>query len=306
MEIQWTDFSIAVPAAQAELAEAIALEHAPGGIYSEDFRDFEQNLGHLAAEGIVEPALLQKSKEQVRIHLYIPASRPAAEETAALQTALLEAGISFEATSDTLRQQDWENSWKQYYHAMAVGSRLALHPAWEPPVAGRVNLSMDPGMAFGTGTHETTKLCLEAVDRLVTGGERVLDIGSGSGILGIACCLLGASECLGIDIDPLAVQVANENSARNGVGRCFTAVEGDLSAKAQGKYQLVLANIVAGAILQLLPAVPPLLAEEGAFVASGIIDTRGDEVAAAVEAAGLVVAERHEEKGWVCLVCRKK
>ena len=176
-------------------------------------------------------------------------------------------------------------------------------PSWQAYDTDRVKLLLDPGLAFGTGGHETTGLCLEALDELVTGGERMLDIGTGSGILAIAALKLGAAAAEGVDIDPVAVRTACENAALNGVESRFTGLVGDLSDQASGRYDIVTANIVANAIISLAPAVPALLAEGGRFIASGIIDTRADEVEAALAAAGLTVAARREKRGWVCFVC---
>jgi ribosomal protein L11 methyltransferase len=188
---------------------------------------------------------------------------------------------------------------------MEIGDRLAVVPSWQEYDTPRTKLILDPGLAFGTGGHETTWLCLEALDRLVQGGERMLDIGTGSGILAIAALKLGAAEAEGVDIDPVAVRTAGENAALNGVGDRLRVLVGDLSAQASGTYQLITANIVANAIISLAPAVPALLAEGGKFIASGIIDTRKDEVAAALRAAGLRVEEICEKRGWECMICSK-
>ena len=165
---------------------------------------------------------------------------------------------------------------------------------------------MDPGMAFGTGTHETTSLCLETLDSLVKGGERVLDIGTGSGILAIAALKLGADSAEGVDIDPMCVRTAGENAARNGVADRFKVLVGDLSDKASGQYNIITANIVAAAILSLAPHVPVLMAPGARFIASGIIDERKDEVLAGLKAAGLEPVEVKEKRGWVCIICKKK
>lgn len=156
-------------------------------------------------------------------------------------------------------------------------------PSWEAYETDRAVITLDPGMAFGTGTHETTALCLETLDGLVKGGERVLDIGTGSGILAIAALKLGAAKAEGVDIDPMCVRTAGENAALNGVQNDLTVLVGDLSEKATGVYDVICANIVANAIIHLVPNVPALLAKHGTFLASGIIDTRKDEVIAAVQ-----------------------
>ena len=147
-------------------------------------------------------------------------------------------------------------------------------------------------------------LCLETLDSMVKGGERVLDIGTGSGILAIAALKLGAAEAEGVDIDPMCVRTAGENAERNGVAEHFTVLVGDLSDKASGKYNIITANIVAAAILSLAPHVPVLMASGARFIASGIIDTRKDEVLAGLRAAGLEPVEIKEKRGWVCVICK--
>ena len=188
---------------------------------------------------------------------------------------------------------------------LEIGKRLAVVPSWQEYDTDRVKLVLDPGLAFGTGGHETTSLCMEALDERVTGGERVLDIGTGSGILAIAALKLGAAVAEGVDIDPVAVRTAGENAALNGVQDKLTVLVGDLSDKASGKYDIITANIVANAILSLAPAVPGLMAEGATFIASGIIDSRKDEVIAGLEKAGLAVVEVKEKRGWECIVCKK-
>ncbi len=148
-----------------------------------------------------------------------------------------------------MEQEDWQNGWRKYYHPLEIGKRLAVVPSWQQYDTDRVKLILDPGLAFGTGGHETTSLCMEALDERVTGGERVLDIGTGSGILAIAALKLGAAVAEGVDIDPVAVRTAGENAALNGVQDKLTVLVGDLSDKASGQYDIITANIVANAIL---------------------------------------------------------
>ncbi|MEG2843263.1 MAG: 50S ribosomal protein L11 methyltransferase, partial [Ruthenibacterium sp.] len=294
------------PAAFAELAENIATEIAGGGIYIEDYRDMETQVQEMAHVDLIEQDLLQKSRTEVIIHLYIAPDTNFAEIAALLQDRLQRAEVPFKLETCGVRQEDWENGWKAYYHPLTIGARLAIVPSWEPYETDRIVITLDPGMAFGTGTHETTALCLAALDALVQGGERVLDIGTGSGILAIAALKLGASEADGVDIDPMCVRTAGENAALNGVADCFQVLIGDLSDKAHGTYDIICANIVANAIKSLVPEVPTLLKKGGTFMASGIIDTRKDEVIAAIEATGLCVIAVKEEHGWVALLCQHK
>ena len=300
--MEWTDIRLTVSKADAEAAEAVATMIAEGGIYIEDYSDIEEQVEQIAHVDLIEQELLDKPRDTVIIHMYLePGASPV--ETLALIAARMEAaGIPYTSETEGVEQEDWQNGWRKYYHPMDVGQRLAIVPSWQDYDTDRVKLILDPGLAFGTGGHETTNLCLEVLDERVKGGERVLDIGTGSGI---AALKLGAAVAEGVDIDPVAVRTAGENAALNGVADKLTVLVGDLSDKASGKYDIITANIVANAIMSLSPAVPGLMADDAVFIASGIIDSRKDEVIAALEAAGLAVLEVKEKRGWECIVCKK-
>ena len=303
--MEWTDIRLTVSKADAEAAEAVATMIAEGGIYIEDYSDIEEQVEQIAHVDLIEQELLDKPRDTVIIHMYLePGDSPV--ETLALIAARMEAaGIPYTSETEGVEQEDWQNGWRKYYHPMDVGQRLAVVPSWQDYETSRVKLILDPGLAFGTGGHETTNLCLEVLDERVRGGERVLDIGTGSGILAIAALKLGAAVAEGVDIDPVAVRTAGENAALNGVADKLTVLVGDLSDKASGQYNIITANIVANAIMALAPAVPGLMADDAVFIASGIIDSRKDEVIAALEAAGLAVLEVKEKRGWECIVCKK-
>ena len=304
--MQWTDIEITVPQAYAGTAEAIATMVANGGIYIEDYSDLEQQAWEIAHVDLIEQELLNKPRDVVKVHMYLAPDENPAEVLPLFKERLEASGIPYELATNGVEQEDWQNAWKKYYHAMDIGKRLAIVPGWEQYDTDRTAITMDPGMAFGTGTHETTALCLEVLDERVRGGERVLDIGPGSGILAIAALKLGAAAAEGVDIDPMCVRTAGENAARNGVEDRLTVLVGDLSDKASGVYDLITANIVAAAILSLAPHVPALLAPGAVFIASGIIDTRKEEVLAGLRAAGLEPFDVREKRGWVCIVCRKQ
>ena len=262
--MEWTDIRLTVSKADAEAAEAVATMIAEGGIYIEDYSDIEEQVEQIAHVDLIEQELLDKPRDTVIIHMYLePGASPV--ETLALIAARMEAaGIPYTSETEGVEQEDWQNGWRKYYHPMDVGQRLAIVPSWQDYDTDRVKLILDPGLAFGTGGHETTNLCLEVLDERVKGGERVLDIGTGSGIL--AALKLGAAVAEGVDIDPVAVRTAGENAALNGVADKLTVLVGDLSDKASGKYDIITANIVANAIMSLAPAVPGLMADDAVFM----------------------------------------
>ena len=304
--MQWTDIKITVPKAQAEDAEAIATGVSGGGIYIEDYSDLEEQVERIAHVDLIEQELLDKPRDIVIVHMYLAPDENPAEILPLFEERLKNSGIEYHLNTTGVEQEDWQNAWKKYYHPMDIGNRLAVVPGWEHYDTDRITITMDPGMAFGTGTHETTSLCLETLDAIVQGGERVLDIGTGSGILAIAALKLGAKEAEGVDIDTMCVRTAGENAQRNGVADRFTVLVGDLSDKASGQYNIITANIVASAILSLAPHVPALMAPGARFIASGIIDERKQEVLDGLAAAGLNPVEVKEKRGWVCIICEKK
>ena len=304
--MEWTDISITVPRHYADTAEAVATMVANGGIYIEDYADLEQQAWEIAHVDLIEQELLDKPRDVVIVHMYLAPDENPAEVLPLFRQRLDDAGVEYNLNTEGVEQEDWQNAWKQYYHAMGIGRRLAIVPGWEEYDTDRTVITMDPGMAFGTGTHETTSLCLEPLDELVQGGERMLDIGTGSGILAIAALKLGAKEAEGVDIDPMCVRTSGENARRNGVADRLTVLVGDLSDKASGVYNIITANIVAAAILSLAPAVPALMAPGAKFIASGIIDERRDEVLDGLKAAGLRPVQVKEKRGWVCIICEKE
>ena len=207
---------------------------------------------------------------------------------------------------------DWENNWREYYKPIEVGKKLVVVPEWEPiPADGRVPLRLDPGLIFGTGSHPTTRMCLAALQDYVNQDTRVLDLGCGSGILGIGALVLGAKSCLGCDIDPKAPDVVRANAALNGIGADrLIACAGDILSDASlrrrfgGGYQLVLSNIVSDVIIPLSRYVRSFLAPEGIWISSGIIEGRQDEVRAAIEQAGFTVLEHRQEEEWHAFVAK--
>ena len=215
-------------------------------------------------------------------------------------------------TMENVADEDWENNWKQFYKPMEIGERLLVVPEWEQTgETERVKLILNPGLTFGTGSHATTRLCLTALDKLIHGGEKVLDLGCGSGILSIAALRLGAKQAFACDVDPTCVNVAYENAALNGVERDrYTVRAGDVTADRElarefgGDYDVVVANIVADVIIALAPKVRPLLKDGGVFLCSGIIDDRAAEVKQKLIDAGWSVDEERSSEGWFSYLCK--
>ena len=218
-----------------------------------------------------------------RIKCYLTDDEEGREQLRQIRAAYGDVGVSF------VEDSDWENGWRENYKPQEVGERLVVVPSWEEiPEGGRVPLRLEPGLAFGTGSHPTTRLCLAAMERFVTPETRVLDLGCGSGILGIGALVLGARNCLGCDVDPKAPDVVISNGALNGLGP-----------------ERLLANIVSDVIIALSPHVPAFLKRGGVYISSGIIDGREQEVLAAIEQAGFTVIEHRREEEWHCFVARK-
>ncbi len=306
--MQWTELTVKVNHKDMDVASDIVSFAAEGGIYVEDYSSLEDDVLELVPHGMIDEELLNKDRESVLIHIYIkPESNPV-EVKAFVDERLDSANIDHETDLMLKEEDEWLNNWRQYYKPIEVGENLLIQPVFKDEVKDttRTVIKIEPGLAFGTGNHESTRLCLEAVEKYTKPGMRVLDVGCGSGILGIASTLLGAEEAYGVDIDATAVRIANENAELNNVVGKFTAECGDLTEHAKGKFNLVLANIVADVIISLTENIKTYMAEDATFVMSGIIDTREDDVLAALQKNGFEIIERKPDNGWVCLVAKSR
>ncbi len=307
--MDWTEICLTVATADTDEAAAIANMTVPYGIYIEDYSDLEQGAREIARIDLIDADLLAKNREKSLIHLYVSPEVNPAEAIAFLGERLTAVGIGYEVTATEVREEDWANNWKKYFKPLKIGEKLLVCPSWEEAgdlAVGRKVLKIDPGMAFGTGGHDTTRLVLEVLENTLKEGDTLLDVGCGSGILSIAACLLGAKSAFGVDIDPLAVRTAIENGEENDLtAPKYTIVHGDLVDKVSGEYDVVVANIVADAIIMLSPAVRPFLKEGGTYIVSGIIDTREKDVIPALKDAGFTVTERFTHGGWVALKCTR-
>ena len=310
-EMKWLEVTLDTTEAQLDGLCARLTGNGVTGFAVEDEEDFktflEQNRQYW---DYVDEDLLEKMRGVCRVKFYITDD---ADGRAQLKQWLT--GMDRDYTSAALGENDWAHSWQKYYRPMAVGERLYIVPEWERDKAvpeGKTPLYLNPGLTFGTGSHASTQLCLMGLEEYTVPGKPVLDLGCGSGILSIASLVLGASSAVAVDIDPKAVDVAYENAALNGIGKDrYRVLAGNVITDeslvrelAKEKYPLVLANIVADVIIPLSARAGEFLTEDGVFLCSGIIDTRADEVQAALEQNGLQVFRRREQNGWVSLAAR--
>ena len=300
----WIEIQIKLSAVDAERAQAAIHMAAPHGMYIEDYRELENDALKIAHINLIDDELLSKSKDEVIIHIYLGDEQSPEEVINFITERLGECGIMAEISSVPADDSDWADNWKKYFKPTPVGKRLLICPSWETTEPdGRILLTIDPGAAFGTGTHQTTRLCLEAIEAELRPGERVLDIGCGSGILAVAALLLGAERALLVDIDPQSVKTAAENLKINRVAQRAECVCGNLTEKVSGKYSVICANIVADAVIDLSREVKSFLLPGGRFICSGIIDSREDEVRAALTESGFEIKARLCDAGWIALVC---
>ncbi len=302
----WTEVKIIVDATEVDRAGDIASMVVPYGIYIEDYRDLEAQAWEIAHIDLIDEELLEKDRSKAIIHVYISPEESPAEAVAFLSERYTAEGIKNEISLSECKNEDWENNWKQYFHPIPVGEKLLIRPTWEDEfeAGDRKVLNIEPGLAFGTGTHETTRLCLETLEKHITEGVSVLDIGCGSGILSIASLLLGAEKAVGVDIDALAVKTAQENGEVNGMHEPeYTILQGNLTDKVEGKFDVVVANIVADVIIMFCKDVASFMKEGAVFITSGIIDTREQDVIDAFAKYGFTIKARHTKGGWVCFEC---
>ena len=300
----WTKLTAAGKTEQLDDITAV-MSMLDNGLMIEDYSDF--SLNGMYGE-LVDDTILNADRDTVKVSLFVPEEKNLAEYTAFLKERFSALGISAALSVEGMNEDDWSESWKQYYKPIPLG-RVTIVPAWESYDAkeGEVVIKMDPGMAFGTGTHETTRLVMRIMQDVIRGGERVLDVGTGSGILSICASKLGAKSCNAYDIDPVAVKVARENAIADGCDNITVGVSDLLRGvdREGGKYDVCVANIVADIIIRMMPDISEYMHEDAPIILSGIIDMRADEVRACVTECGYTVVREERENDWVALMIRR-
>ncbi|MFI5268175.1 MAG: 50S ribosomal protein L11 methyltransferase [Chloroflexota bacterium] len=295
--MDWLEVSVEASHEASEAAYAVMSQHATGGVSSEE---------PVAQEVDGENAHIDFARP-VTLRAYVPVDGSEAEQAQAIEEALWHLScIDVQGIGDVARRQlkeeDWANAWKDHYHTRKVGKRLVIKPSWlsYSPSRDEVVVELDPGMAFGTGLHPTTDTCLQLLEDLIQGGERVLDLGTGSGILTLAAAGLGSGPILALDTEPIAVRTAAANTLS--LGDLVQVRQGSLPIPGPRTFDLVLANIIARVLAELAQDLATVLEPAGKLLASGIIAEREGEVLAAFEAAGLAVNRRVQSGDWVTLV----
>lgn len=301
----WTQLKVTVPLERLDDLVAV-MSMLNNNLMIEDYSDIDLKTCY---SDLIDESILNADKTIAAVSVFLPAERPYSDAVAFVRERMSAAEIEGKIELIGVNEEDWANSWKAYYKPLHIGKKMVIVPAWEKyeEQPGEIIVRMDPGMAFGTGGHETTRLVIELLEETVREGIRVADVGCGSGILAICAAKLGAKECKAYDIDPVAVRVARENIKDSGLTNVTCDVSDLLKGVdlAGGPYDLICANIVADIIIRMAPDVGRYMKDDAILLASGIITERAEEVIGELEKNRLTVVRRLDDNGWCALVVKK-
>lgn len=301
----WTQIKVTVKLEQLDTAMAV-MSVLDNNLMVEDYSDIDLKTCY---GDLIDESILNADKTVASVSLFLPADQNYNMAISFIRERLESEGVAPKIEIVGVNEEDWANSWKKYYTTLHIGKRTVIVPMWEEYEAkeDEIVVKMDPGMAFGTGSHETTRLVIELLEKYTKQGVRMLDVGCGSGILAICASKLGAGECKAYDIDPIAVKVANENIAESGQNN-ITCEVSDLLKQVDldgGKYDLICANIVADIIIRMTPDIGRFMKDDCVLLCSGIIKERADDVIAKLNEYALKVIERIDDNGWCALAVMK-
>lgn len=302
----YMEISIQTDSLQQELLQGYLYTFPIGGLVVEDPKDRAWIKENAPDWVVVEDDVLGDLSAPVVVRMYVE-SGDAPDVLSSVQSYLEKNPAQGQVTGTRqVDEESWADSWKQYFKPLPVGEKLLIKPTWENVEdTGRTILSIDPGMAFGSGTHETTQLCLEQLEQLSLQDARVADIGCGSGILSIAAALFGAADVQAVDIEPMSIRMTEENAEINGVKDIIRAREGSLLDGVEAPVDFVVSNILAEILVRMIPDLDPVLAPSGTVIFSGIIEEKKDLVAQALTAHGYAVVREKTDGGWVVLMAER-
>ena len=305
MDNKWVQIKVTVKTEELDSLVAI-MSMISNGLQIEDYSDIEDRILDGVYGDLIDESVLQADRTIASVSVYVPDDKPMADYTMFIEQRMQAEGVNGKLELISLCEEDWADSWKQYYKPIEIGNRLVVVPMWEKYDAreDQVIVKMDPGMAFGTGTHETTRLCATLLEKYITEKSTMLDVGCGSGILAICASKLGARECYAYDIDPVAVRVAEENVKDNACTNIECGVSDLLKGVKEGKYDVITANIVADIIIRLLPDIGKFMHKDTTLVISGIIDERCQDVYKSIKENCFVITEEIHENGWCAISLR--
>ncbi|WP_040195032.1 50S ribosomal protein L11 methyltransferase [Clostridium culturomicium] len=311
MDKDWIEVTVVTSSEATEAVSGIFYTLDVQGVSIDDAKDVEFKKKHPAYADFFDEAVLNKDKDAI-VKGYFKKTDDFDEIIKYIEEGvnnLTEYGLDKGkgiVTYNKVNEEDWENNWKKYYKPTLVGEKIVVKPIWEEYElkAGELMVEMDPGMAFGTGTHETTRMCVKALEKYVKGEDTVFDIGTGSGILSIAAARLGAKHVVGVDLDPVAVDSAKKNVGYNNLSN-IEILYGDLMEVVKGKAEIVVANILAPIVMILCDGVKEFINEGGFFIASGILNTQEEMIKEKMEAVGFKIEEVIADGEWVCIVAKK-
>lgn len=307
--MDWREISVKTDIEATDAVSGILMQCGAGGVLIEDPNLVNQMIKDNVWDAYAFSEEFLK-RNFIVVKAYLPCDSSLDEGLRDLKAllhnlnAVILPGSIKDVSFTNVREEDWANSWKAYYKPVRVSECIVIKPTWEDyhPSPGELVIELDPGMAFGTGTHPTTVMCIKLLEKTIKGGETVFDIGTGSGILAITAAKLGARSVKAVDIDETAVKAASDNVVVNGVTDVVEVMSGNLLDRVSGQADIVVANIVADVIIKVCPNAVKAVQIGGRFIASGIIDTRKEDVLAVVQKNGLVVEEVCQERDWVSLV----
>ena len=297
----WTKLTVTVSTKDLDDAAAV-IGMIDNGLMIEDYSDF--SLNGMYGE-LVDESILNADKDHAKISIFVPEEKNLAEYVSFIDAKLSALSIQYTKETEGMEEENWADSWKKYFKPINLG-RVTIVPAWESyePSENEIIISIDPGMAFGTGTHETTRLVMKIMQDVVKGGERVLDVGCGSGILSICASKLGAKSCNAYDIDPVAVKVTKENALISGCPNIKAGVSDLLAGveRIEGGYEVCVANIVAEIIIRMLPDIKSYISNGAPIILSGLVKEKENEVRIAAEKYGFSILRAEYENDWVALL----